>query len=70
MSSLQTLILATRRYVNELDSTNSHFTDSELTDYLNQAVMFLGTQMEWPEQVDQATAVAGQALYQLPADFI
>jgi hypothetical protein len=32
--------------------------------------MFLGTQMEWPEQVDQATAVANQALYQLPNDFI
>lgn len=70
MSSLANLILSTRRYINELDNTNSHFTDSELTDYLNQAVTFLGTQMEWPEQVDQATAVAGQALYQLPNDFI
>jgi hypothetical protein len=70
MSSLATLITATRRYINEQDSTNSHFTDPELTDYLNQGVMFLGTQMEWPEQVDQATAVPNQALYQLPDDFI
>lgn len=59
-----------RRYILEEDNTNTHFTDSEINDYLNQAVTFLGTQMEWPEQVDQATAVAGQALYQLPDDFI
>src|ERR1017187_6450434 len=70
MSSLADLLLATRRYINEEDSTNSHFTDPEITDYLNQAVLFLGSQMEWPEQIDQATAVSGQALYQLPADFV
>src|ERR1035438_2177258 len=70
MSSLAQLRLAVRRNINELDNTNSHFTDSELNDYLNQAVMFLGTQMEWPEQVDQATAVPSQPLYQLPNDFI
>lgn len=70
MSSLAQLRLAVRRYVNELDETNSHFKDPEINDYLNQAVQFLGTQMEWPEQVDQSTAVPNQALYQLPNDFI
>lgn len=70
MSSVADLRLSTRRLINELDAANSHFTDSEILDYLNQAVTFLGTQMEWPEQVDQATAVAGQSLYQLPSDFI
>jgi hypothetical protein len=70
MSSLADLRLATRRLINELDNTNSHFTDSELLTYLNQAVTFLGTQMEWPDQIDQATAIPNQALYQLPADFI
>jgi hypothetical protein len=70
MSSLADLRTAVRRYINETDSANSHFQDSEINDYLNQAVTFLGTQMEWPEQVDQATAVSGQTLYQLPDDFI
>jgi hypothetical protein len=70
MSSVADLRLATRRIVNELDNTNSHFTDAEILAYLNQAVTFLGTQMEWPAQVDQATAVPNQALYQLPTDFI
>jgi hypothetical protein len=70
MSSLADLRTAVRRYINEEDATNSHFTDSEINDYLNQAVTFLGTQMEWAEQTDQAAISAGQTLYQLPDDFI
>lgn len=70
MASLATLRTAVRRYINELDNTNSNFIDSELTDYLNQATLFLGTQMEWPIQTDTATANIGQSLYQLPSDFI
>ena len=70
MSSLLDLRTAVRRYINEEDPTNSHFTDSEINDYLNQAVTFLGTQMEWSEQTDQAPCAAGQTLYQLPNDFI
>jgi hypothetical protein len=70
MSSLATLRTQVRRYILEEDNTNSHFTDSEINDYLNQALTFLASQMEWPEQVDQATAVPNQALYQLPTDFI
>lgn len=70
MSSLAQLRTLVRRYINEEDSANSHFTDPEINDYLNQGITFLGTQMEWPEQVDEATATAGQALYQLPDDFV
>lgn len=70
MASLSTLRTAVRRYINETDSTNSNFTDSELNDYLNQATLFLGTDMEWAIQTDTATAVPNQALYQLPSDFI
>lgn len=70
MSSLLDLRTATRRYINETNPANSHFTDGQLNDYLNQAVTFLGTQMEWPEQVDQAVAVTNQSLYQLPSDFL
>lgn len=70
MSSLAQLRTAVRRYINETDNTNSNFADTELNDYLNQAIQFLGTQMEWPIQTDISTAVAGQNLYQLPTDFI
>lgn len=70
MTAFSTLRTFTRRYINEEDSSNSHYTDSEINDYLNQAIQFLGTQMEWQLQVAQATAVNGQALYSLPDDFI
>ena len=70
MASLSTLRTQVRRYINEANPNNSHFTDAEINDYLNQAVTFLGTQMEWSEQADQATVVEGQSLYQLPDDFI
>lgn len=61
---------AVRRYINETDSTNSNFTDSEIYDYLNQAIRFLGTEMEWPLQTAEATSVLDQAVYSLPEDFI
>lgn len=70
MSSLTQLRTFVRHYINEEDSVNSHFSDPEINDYLNQGVTFLAVQMEWPEQVDQATAVAEQTLYQLPDDFV
>lgn len=70
MSSVATLRTATRRLINEEIAARSHFTDPELLDYLNQAVTFLGTMMEWSEQTSQAIAVVGQTLYQLPDNFI
>jgi hypothetical protein len=70
MASLSDLRKTVRRYINEEDVANSHFKEPELNDYLNQAVQFLGTQMEWPMQVAQATAITDQALYQLPDDFL
>lgn len=70
MSSLADLRVTVRRLINEEDVTESHFTEPELNDYLNQGVTFLGTQMEWSTQTDQAVAVAEQTLYQLPDDFI
>lgn len=64
------LTTTVRRYINETDTTNSHFTDAEIYDYLNQAIRFLGTEMEWPIQTAQATSVAESAVYTLPLDFI
>lgn len=70
MSSLADLRTAVRRYINETDTTNTNFQNPELNDYLNQATLFLGTQMEWQVQTEIATAIPNQALYQLPNDFI
>lgn len=65
-----TLTTAVRRYINEEDSTDSHFADSEIYAYLNQAIRYLGTDVEWPLQTAQATSVLDQAVYTLPDDFI
>lgn len=70
MATRVTLLEATRRLIDEEDSTNSHFEDAEIYDYLNQAIRYLGTDLEWPLQLAQATAVAEQAVYTLPTDFI
>lgn len=68
--ALAALRTKTRRLIGEEDSLNSHFTDPELLDYLNQASLFLATEMEWPEQTSTAPSVQSQALYSLPSDFI
>jgi len=70
MANRVSLTTTVRRYINEPDSTNSNFTDSEIYDYLNQAIRFLGTEMEWPLQTAEATSATNQAVYTLPEDFI
>lgn len=70
IQTLSSLRTAVRRYINEPNNTNSNFADTEINDYLNQAVLFLGTQMEWPIQTYVTQAVPNQSLYQLPTDFI
>lgn len=70
MATRLTLLATTRQLVDESDSSNSHFTDSEVYGFINQAIRYLGTDIEWPLQTAQATAVANQAVYTLPEDFI
>jgi hypothetical protein len=70
MGTRVSLCTTVRRYINEPDSANSNFTDAEIYDYLNQAIRYLGTEMEWPLQTAEATSVADQAVYTLPEDFI
>ena len=70
MSTRVSLTTTVRRYINEPDSANSNFEDTEIYDYLNQAIRYLGTEMEWPLQTAEATSVLDQAVYTLPEDFI
>lgn len=70
MATRLTLLATTRELIDESEATNSHFTDQQIYNYLNQAIRYLGTDIEWPLQTAQATAVADQAVYSLPDDFI
>lgn len=70
MASLSTLRERTRRWIDEEETGNTHYSDSEIDGYLNEATLFLGTSMEWPLQTSTTPTVADQALYGLPTDFI
>jgi hypothetical protein len=70
MATRVSLTTTVRRYINETDSDNTHFEDDEIYDYLNQAIRFLGTEMEWPIQTAVADSVEDSAVYTLPSDFI
>lgn len=64
------LLTQTRALIDETDSDNSHFTDAQIYLDINQAIRNLGADLEWPLQSAQATAIADQAVYALPEDFI
>lgn len=70
MGTRLTLAASVRRLIDEEDTDNTHFDDEEIYDYLNQAIRFMGTELEWPLQLAQATAIEDQAVYTLPEDFI
>lgn len=70
MGTRLTFTTSVRRLIDERDSTNSHFEDDEIYDYVNQAVRLLGAELKWPLQTAEATSVEDQAVYTLPDDFI
>lgn len=70
MGTRLTLTTRVREYIDETDADNSHFTDAQIYSFLNLAIRFMGTDLEWPLQKAQATAVEDQAVYTLPEDFI
>lgn len=70
MGTRLTFTTSVRRLIDERDSTNSHFSDSEIYDYINQGIRLLGAELEWPLQTAEATSVTDQAVYTLPDDFI
>jgi len=70
MANRVSLTTQVRMLIDEKDSSNSHFTDSEIYSFLNQAIRYLGVDVEWPLQTAEATSVADQPVYTLPDDFV
>lgn len=70
MGTRLTFTTSTRRLIDERESDNSHFEDTEIYDYVNQAIRLLGAELKWPLQTAEATSVEDQAVYTLPEDFI
>lgn len=58
-----------RALLNEADSSNTHFTDAQINEYIDEAIMFMATMIEYPRKFDSGTqAVDGTARYSLPTD--
>lgn len=70
MANLTALRTSVRRLIGEEDVNDTHFTTEEIDAYINEAVLFLGVEMEWPLQTSTAVGVQEQALYSLPTDFV
>lgn len=60
----------TRRLIDETDSSNSSYEDSELNDYLNQAARKIAGLLEWTIATYTATSVESQAQYTLPSGML
>lgn len=70
MGTRLTLTSRVRELIDENDEDNSHFTDTQIYSFLNQAIRQLGADTEWPIQTAEATSIQDQAVYTLPENFI
>lgn len=70
MANLTALRTSVRRLIGEEDVNDTHFTTEEIDAYINEAILFLGVEMEWPLQTSTAVGMENQALYSLPSDFV
>lgn len=70
MPTTTSLISRVREYIDETDEDNTHFDNDQIISFLNQAIRFMGTDLEWPIQTAQATSVQDQAVYTLPENFV
>ena len=52
------------------EADDSHFTNSELNDFINQAIGFSATQLEYPRDFTDIQVEEGVPAYTLPDDFI
>ena len=67
LSQLETSV---RRLIQEEDTSNTNFTSAEITDYLNEGIRRLATNLEWQLAVFTATSVQDQSTYTLPGHIV
>lgn len=60
-----------RTVLSETDSANSHFTDAQLDEYIDQSQTYMATMIEYPRKFATGTqAIDGTARYALPTDVL
>lgn len=70
MATLSAIRTQFRTLTNETDPNNTHFTSTEIDEYLNQAQTFIATFLEYPRTFVSAQVTQGTADYTLPSDHI
>lgn len=70
MATLSAIRTQLRTLMNETDANNSHFTNTELDEYINQAQTFLAAFIEYPRQFWTQQVTDGTADYLLPSDMV
>lgn len=69
MATLTLITADVRSQINEPSSSNSNYTDAELTVFINQAIRFTASQILYPRTSGTVSPVASQKTYSLPTDF-
>ena len=70
MATLSAIRAQLRALINEPDPNNSHFSDSDFNEYINEAQTFLAAYIEYPRTIVSTQVTAGTANYSLPSDSI
>lgn len=70
MSTLSEILTDVRSQINQTDSSNSDYTDVELTEFINQAIRFTGSKILYPRTSTTVSPTAGTKTYSLPSDFM
>jgi len=68
VSTLQQIRSQTRVLISETDEANSHFSNSELNSFTNQAINFLTTLIEYPRDIVEIQVEDGVGIYSLLSD--
>ena len=70
MSTLQQIRTQTRLLIDQTDSANSDFSDSELNGFVNEGARLLAPLIKWPRDRVEVQVEAGKPAYTLPVDNI
>lgn len=70
MSTRQQIRAQLRALLDQPSAATSNFTDERLNEFIDQAVKFTGTLIEYPRDAVEVQVEAGVGAYNLPSDFI
>lgn len=70
MSTLAEIVADSRLQINQIDSTNSDFTDAQLKEFANQAIRFTAPKILYPRTSGNVAPLVSTKVYSWPTDFM